>query len=108
MSKPEIKKSYFLNGNIWYKRYYLNGKLHRDDGPAVIRYYRNGNIRVKEYHLNGKLNREDGPDIIYYDEKSNKYRQAYYISGEYLAEQEWFKQLNKEAKLKFTFGIEDD
>ena len=40
-------------------RYYLNGKLHREDGPAVI--YPDGRIC---YYLNGKYHREDGPAII--------------------------------------------
>ena len=39
--------------------YYLNGKLHREDGPAVI--WPTGNV---EYYLNGKCHREDGPAII--------------------------------------------
>jgi hypothetical protein len=38
------------------KAWYLNGKLHREDGPAVE--YANGD---KFWWLNGKLHREDGP-----------------------------------------------
>ena len=40
--------------------YYLNGKYHREDGPAVI--YPDGTLH---YYLNGELHREDGPAIIY-------------------------------------------
>ena len=40
------------------KRWWLNGKLHREDGPAVER--ANGS---KEWSLNGKYHREDGPAI---------------------------------------------
>jgi len=36
--------------------YYLNGKYHREDGPAVA--YANG---TKEWYLNGNFHREDGP-----------------------------------------------
>jgi len=39
---------------IWYK----NGKLHREDGPAV-----NGPFLEKWYN-NGKLHREDGPAVV--------------------------------------------
>ena len=42
------------------KKYYLNGKLHREDGPAVE--YTN---RYKFYYLNGELHRENGPAIEY-------------------------------------------
>ena len=42
------------------KVWYLNGKLHRPDGPAYIR--SNG---TKAWWLNGKLHRPDGPAVIY-------------------------------------------
>jgi hypothetical protein len=44
------------------KCWYLNGKLHREDGPAVE--WDNGN---KWWFLNGKLHREDGPAIDWSD-----------------------------------------
>ena len=43
------------NGDIYW---YLNGKLHREDGPAAE--YVDGN---KYWYLNGKRHREDGPAI---------------------------------------------
>ncbi|MDP2696412.1 MAG: hypothetical protein Q8O87_04180 [bacterium] len=36
--------------------WWLNGKLHREDGPAVEWYY-----GTKEWYINGKRHREDGP-----------------------------------------------
>ena len=51
MNKPECKT--YANGG---KEWYLNGKLHREDGPAVE--YANGN---KYWWLNDELHREDGP-----------------------------------------------
>jgi hypothetical protein len=39
--------------------WYLNGKLHREDGPAIE--YKNGD---KSWWLNGNLHREGGPAII--------------------------------------------
>jgi hypothetical protein len=42
--------------------WWLNGKLHREDGPSVE--YANG---TREWYLNGKLHREDGPAIEYSD-----------------------------------------
>ena len=40
------------------KRWYLNGELHREDGPAIE--YVDG---TKEWYLNGELHRKDGPAI---------------------------------------------
>ena len=51
MNKPECKT--YSNGD---KFWFLNDKLHREDGPAVERV--NGN---KEWYLNGNRHREDGP-----------------------------------------------
>ena len=41
------------------KIWYLNGKYHREDGPAIL--WNNGN---KHWYLNGKLHRKDGPAIV--------------------------------------------
>lgn len=41
------------------KRWYLNGKLHREDGPA-----RTTSIGLQEWYLNGSRHREDGPALI--------------------------------------------
>lgn len=38
--------------------YYLNGRYHREDGPAII--HPSGD---KEWYLNGELHREDGPAV---------------------------------------------
>lgn len=38
------------------KQWYLNGKLHREDGPAIE--YANGS---KFWYLNARRHREDGP-----------------------------------------------
>ena len=45
----------FENRTEWYNK---NGKLHREDGPAIE--YTDGS---KYWYLNGKLHREDGPAI---------------------------------------------
>jgi len=55
----EYKVKVYDSGNRFW---YLNGKCHREDGPAVE--CSNG---TREWHLNGKLHRTDGPAI----ERSN-------------------------------------
>jgi hypothetical protein len=44
------------------KAWWLNGELHRVDGPAIEWHY-----GTKEWYLNGDLHREDGPAVIYPD-----------------------------------------
>jgi hypothetical protein len=60
------------------KEWFLNGKLHREDGPAVE--YSNG---AKSWYLNDKLHREDGPAVEWSDEY--KY---WYLNDKKLTEQE--------------------
>jgi len=44
-----------------YAAYWINGKLHRDDGPAVI------DKNKKQWFINGVRHRDDGPAISYPD-----------------------------------------
>ena|SRR6202167_2779422 len=66
--------------------YYLNGKSHREDGPAVIR--KDGTI---SYYLNGKSHREDGPAVIW---KYN--REEWFLNNKDITEEVniWIKENN--------------
>jgi hypothetical protein len=71
------------------KYWHLNGKLHREDGPAVE--WSNGE---KAWYLNGKLHREDGPAI----ERSNGYK-AWYLNNEHLTEEEHKEAMNPTVEM---------
>jgi hypothetical protein len=79
----------YSNGS---KAWYLNGKLHREDGPAVE--YANG---TKFWHLNGKRHREDGPAVEWAN--GTKF---WYLGGTNYTEDEWKAKLNpvKELSVK--------
>ena len=79
----------------------LNGKLHREGGPAVIwasgdqQWYLNGKRHrtdgaariwngTQEWYLNHKLHREGGPAVI----RANG-TQEWYLNGRQLTESEW-------------------
>jgi hypothetical protein len=57
MNKPEYKTNSYGD-----KHWSLNGKWHREDGPALE--WTNGN---KFWYLNGKRHREDGPAVEWTD-----------------------------------------
>ena len=61
---------------------YLNeeGKLHREDGPALIW----GNGSSQAWYQNGILHREDGPAIIYADGV-----QEWYLNGKKITLEEY-------------------
>ena len=62
----------------------LNGKLHREDGPAIE--HPSG---TKCWYINGKLHREDGPAI----EHANGYK-IWYINDVELTEQQFNERTN--------------
>ena len=59
----KIERIVGKDGTIkWYK----NGLLHREDGPAIE--WADGG---KEWYINDKLHREDGPAVEYSDGTKN-------------------------------------
>ena len=78
----EYKVEVHANGD---KYWYLNGKIHREDGPAIDR--ANGD---KFWALKGKIHREDGPAIEYADGVK-----SWYLNGHKLTEQEWKAKVSK-------------
>jgi len=84
----EYKVEVTENSTKWFN---LEGKLHREDGPAVE--YANGD---KSYYINDKFHREDGPAV----EWANGDK-AYYINGKYLTEKD-FNNRNKSCENKIV------
>lgn len=62
------KEDVTRKGKVVLQRWLINGKLHREDGPALI-----DNEGVKWYY-NGKLHRDDGPAQILTDGTQFWYR----------------------------------
>jgi hypothetical protein len=71
-----------------YKIWLLNGKRHREDGPAFE--HPSGN---KEWFLNGKLHREDGPAV----EWANGDK-GWFLNGNRATALEVFKRANDEQR----------
>jgi len=90
-------KFWFLNGKLHRedgpaaelfrgtKFWYLNGKRHREDGPAVE--FADG---TKKWFLNHKLHREDGPAVEY-----SSGTKAWYLNGKNVTEKEHKKLTSK-------------
>ena len=91
-------KDWWLNGELHredgpavertngYKEWWLNGKLHRVDGPAIE--WANGS---KYWLLNGKLHREDGPAVEFINGTK-----IWYLNNKRFAYKEaWQKELDK-------------
>ena len=92
-NKPELKVN--KEGT---KQWFLNGKLHRDDGPAIE--YINGH---KKWWLNGKIHRIDGPAVEYSNGSKLWYLndKLHRINGpacEYSNGEKWWYLNGKEVK----------
>ena len=105
-----MKTGKYIEDGIEY--WYLNGKRHRTDGPAII--YHSGS---QYWYLNDKLHRTDGPAVIYPDGT-----QYWYLNGKYHRtdgpavtypnrNQKWYlndKEVNEDTfNLLLTCTIED-
>jgi hypothetical protein len=114
MSKSKLEKD--RAGN---KCWYLNGKLHREDGPAII--FRNSD---KHWYLNGKLHRVDGPACEYID--GTKYwflngdrhrtdgpaieafnKKYWYLNGVEYSKEEWLKALTVEQQINYLWNLDN-
>ena len=76
------------------KRWYKNGKLHREDGPASE--YANGD---KYWYKNGKSHREDGPAV---EIKNGTYFE-YYLDGKKLNFPNDIRLAKEQMELYLTF-----
>ena len=77
------------------KRWYLNDKRHRTDGPAIE--YSNGS---KFWYLNGEYHRTDGPAIEY-----NNGNKLWYIHGHELSEEQYLRT-TRNIKLELLILLE--
>jgi uncharacterized protein len=69
----EAVVEFYENDVITYLKYYKNGNLHREDGPAFIKHYPDASVEYEMYYLNGTKHREDGPAIIHYYINSKRF-----------------------------------
>jgi hypothetical protein len=80
------------------KCWLLNGKMHREDGPAIE--YADGS---KEWYINGKRHRIDGPAVECVDGKK-----AWYLNGKLLTQAEWFSKLTPEQQENYIWNLDDE
>ena len=72
-------------GLLLVQQWFLYGKRHRTDGPAII--YSDGS---EEWYLHNMCHREDGPAI-----KNANGNIAWYLNGRFYEFDKWCAKLNK-------------
>jgi antitoxin component YwqK of YwqJK toxin-antitoxin module len=79
--------------------WYLDGKLHRDDGPACEHF----NGHHKYWYINGKLHRENGPAIEHWN--GTKF---WYLNGkQYDSKEAWFRALTPEQQYNYLWNLDE-
>lgn len=107
ISEEPERYSGYLDGALYYS-YFVNNKLHKEDGPAHIMFNPNhgdegeGEILTESYYNNGKLHREDGPAEIDYHWSGNVEVESYYINGQYREDGPAVIEYNRDGSLKRT------
>ena len=84
LNYDDHKKEYYSSGNLKQEVYYLQGRYHRIDGPAIVSYYPSGEVKYEQYRVKGSLHRLDGPAFIRYSESGLPRSEAYYVNGHYI------------------------
>ena len=74
------------------EKWMLGDKLHRIDGPALVRYNKHGNVKFEEYYVNGEY-REDGPAVI-----------GFYLSGEIRFEEYYSKDIDNDEPTRIEYS----
>jgi len=107
--KPNKYTQYYSGTKKIYREWYkLNGKRHREDGPAVIYYYENGNIKIEYYYINGNSHRENGPADIWYYENGSIKCEYYFINGKQLTKEQFDKYIRRKQMKELDKLIEKE
>ena len=73
----------YFDGNLtkMEERYFVNGNLHKEEGPAIIEYYLNGRIKYEVYYCYNMIHNSIGPAHIRYSAIGEIISKNYFING---------------------------
>jgi hypothetical protein len=75
----------WTNGQEFQEKWYINGKLHRLNGPALIS-YKNAIIVLEYWFINGRFHRTSGPAILDFDDNGKIEKELWLIDGKVVDE----------------------
>ena len=93
--EPKVERKYWDNGQKKSERWYLNDKLHREDGPAYQRWHKDGQKEYERWWLNGKRHRENGPARQYWYSNGQKKYENWFLNNILYSREKWVEELKK-------------
>lgn len=73
-----VRSFAYPSGTLETIEWYKNGKLDKDDRPAIVEYYKDGTIKIEEWYKDDQLHRDNAPAVVeYYKDKTIKLEQWY-------------------------------
>jgi hypothetical protein len=84
---------YWPDGSKQREEYFLNGKYHRENGPARQGWYENGTKRYEAYYINGTYHREDGPTRQSWNNIGTKETEEYWLNDKIYSKEDWLKKV---------------
>ena len=92
-NNPKIE--YYSNGQKELEEWSLNGKRHREDGPAYQWWYENGQKEFEIWYLNDKYHREDGPAVKWWYLNGKKSNEQWFLNDKEYTREEWVEKLKE-------------
>ena len=80
--------TYHNNGSVWSEEWWVDGRLHRADGPAWICYNEDGSVSYESWYVDGRRHRADGPAWIDYYDDGSVLSEAWHVDGRELTKDE--------------------
>ena len=85
--------SYYIHDQTLYsERWCINGLPHREDGPAEIFYSFSGGVTNEHWYLNDKRHRIDGPAWIDYHPSGKIKDRDWYLNDKRIRPEQWLKE----------------
>ena len=82
LNEPEPEIENIINGGKVYRWYNDQGELHREiDLPAEVGFFNNNIIYIQGWWKNGKLHRDNNPAVIRYNKEGNKVYEIFAKDG---------------------------
>lgn len=104
-TKVDVKRSFHPNGQLSVKGLFANGKLHREDEPAIQHWYDNGQKQYEQWFFNGKTHRFNGPAFQHWTEDGQKHCEAWWINGTEFTKKQYDEAMELYNKSELLFNL---